>query len=242
MSSQRPARPLVRRRPTSNRLGAALRNRPGLSLLAVGVVLAGILFVLPGLGAPTWLAAASLVLGLLAYTLTSAIYYWTPESGDESPQLKSLRRLRVGIAEQCQLHADSEALHQVLTDALRRLDEEMIPSAERLQQRHALLGRDLQRFRSGEMLSPDQERLAQLTALYERQERVAENVGQQVANAYASLLMLTQQVDDDARLTADARQWSNELFETQANLAELLDEETAFDRALKERSRHRGST
>jgi len=197
--------------------------------------------VLPVLGAPAWLAAASFTLGLLAYVLTCAIYYWTPESSEETAQLTSLRRLRAGIAEQCRLHSDNEALRQVLNEALRRLDDEMIPSAERLQQRHALLGRNLQRFRSGEMLSPDQERLTQLTSLYDRQEQVAENLGRQVANAYASLLMLTQQVDDDARLTADARQWSNELFETQVNLAELLDDETAFDRALEERSKQRGA-
>jgi hypothetical protein len=232
---------LSRRSTTSSRLGTALGNRPGLSLFAVGIATAGLLQVLPVLGAPAWLAAASFILGLLAYILTSAIYYWTPESGEETAQLKSLRRLRAGIAEQCQLHADNETLHQVLNEALRRLDDEMIPSAERLQQRHALLGRDLQRFRNGEMLSPDQERLTQLTALYDRQEQVAENLGRQVANAYASLLMLTQQVDDDARLTADARQWSNELFETQANLAELLDDEKAFDRALEERSKQRGA-
>jgi hypothetical protein len=241
MSRQPRGVQFVKRGNRGSRWLAALGNRAGLSLLAVGLVVAVILLVLPGARALSGLAGASALLGLLAYLATCAIYRWTPVVGDEPAQLKALRRLRAGIAEQLALHGESEALKRVLSEALRRLDQEMMPSAERLQERHALLGRDLGRFRSGEMPSPDDDRLAQLRALYERQERAADSLGRQVANAYASLVMLTQQTDDDARLTAEAKAWSNELLETHQNLADLLDEEAAFDRALEERSKQRGS-
>lgn len=224
----------------SPRLRAALGNWLGIILLSVGAAAAVVIAVVPGFKAP-WLVPAAILLGLAAYGLTVLVYYWVPESVAESEQVKALRRLRDSIAERLQAQGQGEALGPVLSDALRRLDQEMIPAVQRLAQRHALLCRDLGRFRSGEILSPDRERMEQLTKLQERQELAIETVGRQAANAYASLIMLIQQTDDDARLAADAKQWSNELFETQENLSQLLDDEAQFDRELAERSRRRKS-
>jgi hypothetical protein len=171
----------------SVRLGNALFNQPGLTLLAAGLVLAALFWRLPVFRPSPWLAPMTLLITLLAYVLTVAIYYWSPVPVAEPEQLKALRKLRAGIEEQLRLHADATASRQVLSGALRRLDQEMIPSVERLLRRHALLRRDLQRFESGEIPSPDQQRLQQLVQLRDRQEQAVESVGQQVANAYASL-------------------------------------------------------
>jgi DNA repair ATPase RecN len=218
------------------RLGPAFRNRLGLLLLAVGLgVAAGLLQMADA--RTTWLALVVVVLAVLSYGLTIAIHLWTHVPGDESEQMKALRRLRECMAEQLQAHYPGEASYRVLKESLERLDHEMMPAVKRLLRRHASVQRVLRRFRSGEILAPDQERMTQLESLCHRQERAVDNVGREVANAYASLIMLTQHADDDARLAAEAEEWSNHLFETQENLAKLLHEEAVFDPALEERSK-----
>lgn len=216
----------------ATRVRAALGNRLGVVLLGVALAVAAVAGLLPG--GPRWLAAACLLLGLAAYGATVAIQLWVPVRAERSKQIDALRTLRACIAEQAAAQEYGEATRGILAEALRRVDQQMIPAVEQLTRRHARLRRDLGRFQSGELPAPDRERLEQLVALRERQERAMEAVERQAANAYASLVMLTQQAEDEARLAADAGQWSNDLAETQRNLAELLDEDAAFERALRE--------
>lgn len=224
-----------------NRQQAAFSNRLGILLLVVGVAAAAASAMVPGLRQIGWLPFGIVLLALVAYGATVAIYRLTPEPFEESDEIRALRKLRECIAEHLGSQQHGEAARHVLADALRRLDGEMIPAVGGLVRRHALLQRDLDRFQTGELLAPSAERMDQLERLCERQQRAIESVGQQVADAYASLIMLTQQTDDEARLAADTQRWSSDLFEAQNNLAELLDEGAAFDRALEQWSKQRKS-
>lgn len=212
----------------------ARRNPVGLVILATGAAAA--------LATGSWSMLApwsdrAVWVGLLsaaAYAGTVVVYAWPRP---EPPELRAARQLRDALAEQIAAHggAPTFTLRQLLTEAVVRLDREVIPTLAELIVRNRSLQADISRFRRGDLVAPDASALERLQAIEARQRRTIDSAVRQIANAYAAALVLGQQSASEGRLVSHAQELSRQLQDTHAELAELLDESGSWERRLQER-------
>src|SRR4051812_8653625 len=114
-----------------------------------------------------------LLLGVAAYLAVAGIVYFSAPTSP-APELLEVRRIRHGIAA---LLAERQAargtqrdpvLIGALTDAIRHLDEQVIPALRQLIERRWSLERELGRYQRGELHAPAPEVLERLQKLHAR--------------------------------------------------------------------------
>jgi hypothetical protein len=205
---------------------AALLHWAALALLGASLLLSLAMELLPGLRPWSAQAIWVLVLGVLAYLAVVGIVYFSSPT-PPAPELSKVRRIRHGIAA---LLAERQAargarrdpvLIQALTDAIRHLDEHVIPALHQLIERRSSLERELGRYVRRELHAPAPEVLERLQRLNARLQVAIDECVQQAANAYAMLVALLQEGDDED-VAARARSWADDLARLYDSLAEVL--------------------
>jgi hypothetical protein len=205
---------------------AALLHWAALALLGASLLL-GIAMLLwlplrPWSGQAVWV----LILGIAAYLAVVAIVYWTHPT-PSSPELRKVQRIRHGIAallveQQTSRHARRDAvLINTLSDAIKRLDEQVLPALQQLVERRSRLNRELARYERGDLHAPAPDVLDRLRRLHSRLQAAIDVCVQQAANAYATLVGLLQE-GDDARMADRAREWADDLLTLYDSLDEVL--------------------
>jgi len=206
------------------------RNSVGLALLALGGAAAAMTAFVPQFEPWSGRAPAVLLLAVLAYGGTAAVFAWPRREG---PEVGEIRRLRDAMAAQLRGRVgERSTLSDILAAALAGLDRDLLPDVSRVVARNQTLRADLARFEQGELAAPDPAALGRLRTIERRQREAITATRQQVANAYAAILALGQDSADEARVVAEAMRWSERLSDTRDTLASLLDESTDWERLL----------
>ncbi|MFN8637107.1 MAG: hypothetical protein U0893_24940 [Chloroflexota bacterium] len=204
----------------------ALTHPVGLALLGMSVALAAALWLAPALRPWSDRAVWVLVLGVAAYAAIVVVAYW-PRAASSSPQMRTLLKIRQGIAsllaERQRQPKDRQnpVLIGTLKDAIRCLDDQLIPVLGELLERWAAVQETLHQYDRGELPSPDEEGLERLRAISARQQAAIDECVQQAANAYAALVALLQR-GDDSSVGDRARDWANGLLTLYDALDEVL--------------------
>jgi hypothetical protein len=205
---------------------AAVTHRVALALLGASLLLSLAMHWLPALRPWSGEARWVLLLGFAAYLAVVAIVYWMRPT-PAAPELRRLREIRHDIAallvQQKRLPGGRQnaVLIGILSDAIRHLDEQVIPALEQLVERRANLGRVLRRYERGQAQAPGPELLERLQMLHARLMAAIEECVQQAANAYAMLVALLQEGDDE-NVAARARAWAEDLTRMYDALTEVL--------------------
>ena len=214
--------------------GAALRARAWAALvhgaalvllgasLLLGIAMLTLPILRPWYGQAVWV----FLLGFACYLLIVAIVYWLRPTR-RSPEVRELLRLRRRIAA---LHVELQrrpgarpnaVLIRKLDDAVRLLDEHLIPALQELVERRANLQRDLRRYERGEIRAPSPEMLRHLHEMLEHQNAAIDGCVQQAANAYAALIALLQ-VANDEDVANRAQEWAEGLATLYNALVDVL--------------------
>lgn len=209
----------------------AARNPIGLGMVGSSAAAAALTATSPLLEPWSERALFVLLLGIAGYAGTIGIYRWPLR---QVPEVREVRKLRDAMATLLAGRQGSP-LAATLGDAIYRLDEDMLPAIAQLVAQNQALKGSLERFTRGELIAPDREALSRLQAIESRQRKAITMTRQQVANAYAATLAISQQSAFDDHVLADAERWSRELSETQTALTEVLDESAYWERRLEER-------
>jgi len=228
--------------------GAALRARAWAALLhwaalvllgtslLLGIAMHTLPILRPWYGQAVWV----LVFGFACYLLMVAVVYWI-RPPPRSPEVRELLRLRHRIAA---LHVrlqrrpgprPNAVLIGALDDAVRLLDDHLIPALQGLVARRANLQRELRSYERGELRAPSPAMLQRLQHMLERQTAAIEGCVQQAANAYAGLITLLQVANDDD-VERRAREWAEGLATLNDSLRDVLhgDDVPAHGRAEAE--------
>ena len=214
--------------------GAALRARARAALLHwAALVLIGISLLLgiamltlpilrPWYGQAVWV----FVFGFACYLLIVAVVYWS-RPAPASPEMGELLHIRHQIAA---LHVELQrrpgarpnpVLIRQLDDAVRLLDEHLIPALQEAVERRANLQRELRRYERGEIRAPSPAMLQRLHHLRQRLNSAIEGCVQQAADAYATLIALLQVTNaDDVDRRAQA--WVEDLTTLYDALLDVL--------------------
>jgi DNA-binding NarL/FixJ family response regulator len=217
-------------------LRAALANPVGLSILVLGGATAILVAALPFFASLAERAPWVLAAALLGYAGTTVVSAWPRREAREVYQVRRLRNAMADLRSVREASATGAPLADVLGDAVRHLDRELIPALARLVARAEALRAILARFQAGDLAAPDGESLCALQATEARLRDAISATQRQAANAYAATVALTEHDADDAQVVDEARRWAQRLRETEAALAGLLDESAAWDRLLDARS------
>ena len=112
-------------------------------------------------------------------------------------------------------------LAQALTDAIRHLDDQLVPALTQLVERRANVQRELRRYERNELQAPDPALLERLRRLHDRLQTAIDDCVQQAANAYAMLVALLQEGGDES-VARRARAWSEGLTGLYDSLVDVL--------------------
>jgi hypothetical protein len=115
------------------------------------------------------------------------------------------------------------ALTSDLGDTVRQLDEQILPTLERLLVRHSAVVDSLSGYGKGALPLPDADVLDRVRALQARQQTAITECVRQAANAEAALLALMSESGDGAALVEQARHSTSRLLEMHDVLIEVLD-------------------
>jgi hypothetical protein len=204
---------------------AALLHWVALLLLGASLLLGIAMLTLPILrpwyGQAVWI----FVLGFACYLLVVAIVYWSRPI-PSAPELRTLHKIRHDIAallleRRRARGAHRDPLIQTLSDAIQQLDEHIIPTLDQLIDRRSNLERELRRYERGELHTPKPELLELLRRLRDRLQTAVDECVQQAANAYAMLVALLQE-GDDQNAALRARAWAESLTTLYEALNEVL--------------------
>jgi hypothetical protein len=205
---------------------AALLHPVALTLLGASLMLAAALHWLPTLRPWSDRAAWVALLGVAAYLAVVAVAHWS-RSTPMPAEIRHLRRIRQSIAALLADRQDGPKDRQdpvligTLKDAIRHLDEQVIPALEQLIGRQEKLRAHLARYDRGELHAPEPGVLERLRAIYARQQAAIHECVQQAANAHATLVALLQE-GDDTSIGERARTWADGLLTLYDSLAEVL--------------------
>jgi len=207
------------------RLRTAATHPAALSILAVGLGLAGAATFLPPLRAWSGTAGWVALWGLLAYGAAVAIVRGARPS-DAAPELRTLLEIRheivARLAERRALDGtDPSELTRVLGDALVQLEDQLTPALRKLLERHMTLRKHLARYQRGELPPPQAEVLERLHTISAREQAAIEECVRQAANAYATLIAILQERDDSI-IAMRARDWAGHLLTLHDAMDELL--------------------
>lgn len=206
---------------------AALFNRVALVLLGASLLLGIAMLTLPILRPWYGQAAWVFMLGLGCYLLVVAIAYCL-RPAPRAHEMRELLAIRHQIAA---LHVELQrrpgarpnlVLLGVLDDAVRLLDDQLIPALHRLLEQRANLNRDLRRYDLGKFRAPEPAILKHLQRRLELLDAAINGCLQQAANAYATLIALLQ-VGKDEDVATRARTWAEHLTTIYDTLADVLD-------------------
>jgi hypothetical protein len=210
----------------TNRLMKALLHPIPIVFLLAGVLFAAALLIIPALSSFASRAGPVALVGVIAYA-AAAMIVALPGRRLDHPALRDLRAIRRTMATRLALltneRSDIEAssLATVLSDAVRRLDRDILPACETIVSHQLALSEQLGAYRTGRLPTPDNPTLLRLQEIYRRQEKTLAACVRQAANADAALLALTQEADDD-QVVRDADQWARGLVDTLDALAGML--------------------
>ena len=162
--------------------------------------------------------------GLLAYAVTVAVVAW-PRTID--PSIRMVRRIRAGLAVRLREQAAADRIGApspiaaMLTEALTRLDDEILPALERIVERNSALDEQLRRYASGSLAAPKSDVLERLEEIRSRQREAIATCVSQVASADAALLALAQE-SNEPEVIGEAEKWVRNLLAAHGALIELL--------------------
>ena len=205
---------------------AALLHRAALALLGASLLLGIAMLVLPILrpwhGEAVWVFA----LGFGCYALVVAIAYWSRPvpSAPEMRELLDLRHRMAALYAELRRAPGSRAnpvLLGILADAVRQLDEQLVPALRELLDRRAQLRRELRRYERGQIRAPEPAMLDRLRRMLKRIDVAVDTCLQQAANAYATLIALLQIRNDDD-VTRRAGEWADGLTTLYDAMVEVL--------------------
>lgn len=196
----------------------------GLALLAASAVLAGIVASLPAAADWSDRAPRLLLLGAGAFAACAAVVFRWPPSALE------LRRVRAARREIARILADRRGSvanahkatwDRLTSEALLRLDEEIVPALVQLLARRAGLARHLTAYQDARRSSPDPALLEELRATENRQQLAITLAVQWVVNAEATLIAVVQEMGDIATLTR-LESWLGDLASLHDELVHTL--------------------
>ena len=206
----------------------SLRPPAGL-VLAIGLVLALLAEVLPGLAALRdalpYLAAWTFVCwGLLAVgQLGPAARLAEVRSQD----LETVRRMRTDMEARVGTLPADNPLRRDFPEILEKLDREIVPRLGELVAKHQDLGRRLADYdRTALGYRPDAATLGRLKELYGRQQTAIQGLVQQVVTMDANLLGLIQE-GDEQHMLEQVKHWAEEMDFRWQGMAEVLADEPA---------------
>jgi hypothetical protein len=210
----------------TKRLTRGLLHPAAVAFLVAGVLLAVALVTVPALAGLASRAGLVVLVGALAYITAAAVVAW-PDRRQDHPALRDLRAIRRTMAARVEAFTNESSnnapspLAPVLTNAMHRLDRDILPTCESIVRQHSELGEQFAAYKTRRLPSPDNATLLRLQEIYRRQEKALVACVQQAANADAALLALTQESDDE-RVVRDTDQWARGLVNTLDALAAML--------------------
>ena len=183
-----------------DRAGALRGHLHAIAVLGLSLLGAASLATVPALADRAERAPALALLGVAAAAVIAAIERW-PRA--ESAAVRDVRRLRESIAarlaarEAAGQTAGTSPLSALMSDALARLDGEILPTLERIAARHDELTRHLRRY-DRDLTAPDAQYLERLRGIHRRQSEALSAAVRQAANADAATLAMAQESDEAA--------------------------------------------
>jgi hypothetical protein len=204
----------------------AMSHPLALVFLTGSLTIAGAMVLLPALDRWSDRAVWMALLGIISYAGIIFVLRKAPP-GVSAPELKKLVAIRRAIASRLEElrrggSGQRTDLTEALEDAIRQLDEQVVPSLTELVTRQQRLVTHLARYEKGELPAPDPEVLARLERIRSRQREAIDECVRQASNADATLVALLQE-NDDIRLAASVRAWAGDLLALHDALTEVLE-------------------